>query len=177
MPRYRGSVVLTTREEAPAGAHIPLLYEESVEEHPTVLAGLILQKAGAGAGERELVIGIDPGSRTGLSVFYLGREIESSIHSTTEGLVSHIITVLAGLSTRRKIVRIGNGSMPAAKAIGAMLNLRFCSSFELEFVDEYGTSPRSKNNNQAGKRDRLSARYISQRTGRRRVVLPHSMTG
>ena len=58
-----------------------------------------------------------------------------------------------------------------------MLNLQFCSSFELEFVDERKTSPKIKNFNQTGKRDMLSAKYISQRDGLRHSILPLSLTG
>ena len=68
--------------------------------------------------------------------------------------------------------------MGIAKQIVGALNLKFCSSFELEFVDEKKTSPKIKNYNRRGKRDMLSARYISQREGdRRHSILPLSMTG
>ena len=92
-------------------------------------------------------------------------------------LVFHIIKVMAGLRAKRKIVKIGDGNMQIAKEIASMLNLKFCSSFELEFVDEKKTSPKIKNFNQRGKRDMLSAKYISQREGYRHFVLPLSITG
>jgi len=55
--------------------------------------------------------------------------------------------------------------MEISKQIVTMLNLKFCSSFELEFVDERKTSLKTKNFNQGGKQDMLSAKYISQRDG------------
>jgi hypothetical protein len=58
-----------------------------------------------------------------------------------------------------------------------MLNLEFCSSFELEFVDEQKTSLKIENFNQRGKRDMLSAKYISQRERYRHHILPLSITG
>ncbi|MDX1595678.1 MAG: hypothetical protein R3327_01930, partial [Nitrosopumilaceae archaeon] len=125
----------------------------------------------------ELVLGVDPGQRIGLSVSYSGREIENSLHSSIEKLVTHIVTILGKLGAKRKVVKIGNGNMEIAKKICDMLNLRFCSSFELEFVDEKSTSPRMKNYNQRGKRDMLAARFISQREGYRHFILPLSMTG
>jgi len=112
--------------------------------------------------EEDLILGVDPGQRIGLSIFYYGKEIESSFHSSVEELVFHIIQVLGGLRAKRKIVKIGNGNMKIAKQIATMLNLNFCSSFELEFVDEQKTSLKIKNFNQRGKRDMLSAKYISQ---------------
>ena len=127
--------------------------------------------------EEDLIFGVDPGERIGLSIFYYGKEIESSFHSSVEELVFHIIQVLGGLRAKRKIVKIGNGNMKIAKQIVTVLNLNFCSSFELEFVDEQKTSLKIKNFNQRGKRDMLSAKYISQREGYRHYILPLSMTG
>ena len=89
----------------------------------------------------DLILGVDPGQRIGLSVFYYGKEIGSSFHSSVEELVFHIIQVLGGLRAKRKIVKIGNGDMK----ITTMLNLNFCSSFELEFVDEQKTTLKIKN--------------------------------
>ena len=127
--------------------------------------------------DEDLILGVDPGQRIGLSIFYYGKEIESSFHSSVEELVFHIIQVLGGLRAKRKIVKIGNGNMKIAKQIVTSLNLNFCSSFELEFVDEQKTSLKIKNFNQRGKRDMLSAKYISQREGYRHFILPLSMTG
>ena len=67
--------------------------------------------------------------------------------------------------------------MKIATQIVRMLNSKFCSSFELEFVDEQKTSLKIKNFNQRGKRDMLSAKYISQREGYRHHILPLSITG
>lgn len=168
---------MTTKNEAPSDSSTPMLHEEIFDKHPTVIRGWILQKLDMVFEEDELVLGVDPGSRIGLSIFYFGKEIESSLYSSIESLVTHIITILAELRAKRKIVKIGNGNMEIAKKIGTMLNLKFCSSFELEFVDERKTSLKIKNFNQRGKRDMLSAKYISQRQGYRHFILPLSITG
>lgn len=123
------------------------------------------------------MLGIDPGYRTGLSVFYFGKEIERSIFTSIEALVMHVAKILAELRADRKIVKIGNGNMNLAKEITYLLNLRFCSDFELEFVDERKTSLKTKNYNQRGKRDMMSAKYITQREGYRHFILPLSRTG
>ena len=154
-----------------------MLYEDVFEKDAAVIRGLILQKLGLRLEREDLIIGVDPGSRIGLSISYLGREIESSVYSSVKSLVFHIIAVMAELKAKRKVVKIGDGDMEAAREIGAMLNLNFCSSFELEYVDEHNTSPKVKNCNQRGKRDRLSARHISKRRGEKHFVLPLSITG
>jgi hypothetical protein len=174
---YSGHLILTTREESPKTCRQPLLHEDILEHHPTVIRGMMMQKLNLHFEEENLILGIDPGQRTGLSIFYYGKEIESSFYSSVEKLVFHIIQVLGGLRAKRKIVKIGDGNMNIAKQIVTMLNLKFCSSFELEFVDERKTSLKIKNFNQRGKRDMLSAKYISQRDGYRHSILPLSITG
>jgi len=153
------------------------LNEDVFDQNFTVIRGLMIQKLSPNYEEQNLVIGIDPGKRIGLSVFYFGQEIESSIYSSIENLVLHLIGILGNLRAKRKIIKIGNGDMAIAKKIEEILNLRFCSSFELEYVDESNTSLKIKNFNQRGKRDMLSARFISQREGYRYSILPLSLTG
>ena len=174
---YSGNFIFTTKKEFPKECGKHLLDEDILEHPPTVLRGRIMQKLSMCYDEEILVFGIDPGQRIGLSIFYYEREIESSFYSSVDDLVFHIIRVLGGLKARRKIVKIGNGNMKIAKQIVTTLNLKFCSSFELEFVDEQKTSLKIKNHNQRGKRDMLSAKYISQRDGNRQSILPLSLTG
>lgn len=173
---YHGNLILTTVNESPKINPIPILYDDVFDFHPTIIRGLMLQKLSIGL-EDELIIGVDPGSRIGLSISYFGREIERSLKSSVDDLVNHIIAVMAGLKAKRKIVKIGNGDMTIARHIGACLNLRFCSSFELEFVDERKTSPKIRNYNRRGKRDMIAAKCIAQREGYRRYILPLSITG
>ena len=174
---YSGHLIFTTRQESPKQCTKPILDESIFDYHPTVLRGMMMQKLNLSFDVDDLVLGIDPGERTGLSIFYYGREIECSFYSSINELVFHIISILSGLRANRKIVKIGNGNMKIAKQIVSLLNLKFCSSFELEFVDEQKTSLKIKNFNQRGKRDMLSAKYISQRDGYRHSVLPLSITG
>ena len=174
---YPGNLIFTTKKESPKKCKKLLLNEDILENHPTVIRGKMMQKLNLDLDDEFLIIGIDPGLRIGLSIFYYGKEIESSFYSSIEKLVLHIILILGGLRAKRKIIKIGNGNMPIAKNIVNMLNLKFCSSFELEFVDEQRTSLKIKNFNQRGKRDMLSAKYISQREGYRYFILPLSMVG
>ena len=136
-----------------------------------------MQKLNLDFEEEHLILVVNPGEKNGLSIFYYGIEIERSFHTSIEGLVFHIIEILGGLRAKRKILKIGDGNMKIATQIVTMLNLKFCSSFELEFVDEQKTSLKIKNFNQRGKRDMLSAKYISQREGYRHHILLLSITG
>ena len=170
-------MVFTTKKETPIKCEKILLHEDILEHHPTVIRGIMMQKLKLNFEEEDLILGVDPGQRMGLSIFYYGAEIERSVHTSIEELVFHIIVILGGLRAKRKILKIGDGNMDVAKEIVTMLNLKFCSSFELEFVDESRTSLKIKNFNQRGKRDMLSAKYISQREGYRQSILPLSITG
>ena len=174
---YRGNLILTTRKETPLNCETPILHEDVFDQPFSVIRGLMIQKLETGLEKNELVLGIDPGHRTGLSVYYFGKEIEKSLFTSVEGLVLHIANILAELKADRKIVKIGNGNMNLAKEITYLLNLRFCSDFELEFVDERKTSLKTKNYNQRGKRGMMSAKYITQREGYRHFILPLSRTG
>ena len=174
---YHGDIILTTFSEAPKSIKIPALYEDILHLEPTVIGGLIMQKLGSTYSSDELLIGIDPGKRIGLSVYYYGREVEHSLHISVEDLVSHLIRIFAGLRAKKKIVKIGNGNMNLAKKITNLLNLRYCSDFEIEFVNEQKTSLKTKNYNQRGKRDMQSAKYIAQRDGPKHIILPLSRIG
>jgi hypothetical protein len=174
---YQGSLIFTTQEESPQSANQTVLNEDILKEDPTVIQGIIIEKLDSGLNQHELVIGIDPGQRIGLSVLYFGKEIERGLYTSPDDLASHVAKILGGLKAEKKIVKIGNGNMQVAKQITTLLNLRFCSHFELEFVDERKTTKKIKNYNKRGERDMMSARYITQRQGYRHFVLPLSRTG
>ena len=174
---YDGDLVLTTSYEVLKSTKIPVLCEDILDLEPTVIGGLIIQKTGMIYYPNELLIGIDPGELIGLSIFYYGREIGNSLHTSAEGLVSYLVKIFAGLHTKKRVVKIGNGNMMLGKKIINMLNLKYCSDFEIEFVDETKTSVKIKNYNQRGKRDMLSAKYIARRDGPRHIILPPSRVG
>lgn len=63
---------------------------------------MMMQKLCLDFEEENLIFGIDPGQRMGLSIFYYGVEIESSVHTLIEELVFHIIGILGGLGAKKK---------------------------------------------------------------------------
>ena len=177
IPYFDGDLILTTEREAPKNSVIPLLFDDITEKDTVVIQGLILQKIDSGLNDDQLLFGVDPGKQIGLSVYYLGNEIFNSFFMSTEKLIQKIINILAELKAKQKIIKIGNGDMEMANDIAKLLNLNFCSNFEIEFVDERNTSLKIKNFNQRGKRDMLSAQFITQRSGYWHSVLPLSITG
>jgi len=170
-------LILTTVRESEKIQSNLIMFDDEFDYDPTIVRGKIVEKLESGIHHGSLVIGIDPGNRIGLSVFYYEKEIESSIYTSVDDLISHIVKILVGLNAKRKVVKVGNGNMKIAIQITNLLNLRFCSHFELEFVDERKTSLRVRNYNKRGERDKVSARYITQREGYRHLVLPLSRIG
>ncbi len=170
-------LILTTIDESSKIPTNLILLDNEFNYHPTIIKAKIVAKLQSGINDSSLVIGIDPGNRIGISVFYYEKEIESSFYTSVDELVSHIVKILVGINAQRKVVKVGNGNMKIAKNITNLLNLRFCSHFELEFVDEHKTSLKIRNYNKRGERDKISARYISQREGYRHLILPLSRIG
>ena len=170
-------LILTTVRESEKIQSNLIMFDDEFDYDPTIIRGKIVEKLDSGIHHGSLVIGIDPGSRIGLSIFYHEKEIESSIYTSVDDLISHIVKILVGLNGKRKVVKVGNGNMEIARQITNLLNLRFCSHFELEFVDERKTSLRVRNYNKRGERDKISARYITQREGYRHLILPLSRIG
>ena len=167
-------LILTTVHESSKIPTNLVLLDNELNYHPTIIRAKIVEKLQSRLIHSSLVIGIDPGNRIGLSVFYYEKEIESSFYTSTDDLVLHIVKILVGINAQRKVVKIGNGTMRIARHIVNSLNLRFCSHFELEFVDERKTSLKIRNCNKRGERDKISARFITKREGYRHLILPLS---
>ena len=170
-------LILTTMDESSRIQTNLVLLDDEINHHPTIVKAKIVEKLQSGLNNSSLVIGIDPGNRIGLSIFYYEKEIESSIFMSIDDLVSHIVRILVEINAQKKVVKIGDGTMKIAQNIANSINLRFCSHFELEFVDERKTTLKTRNYNKRGERDKISARYITQREGYRHLILPLSRIG
>ena len=174
---FDGDLVVTTEKEAPKQISIPILFDEIISKEPIVVKGIITKMLKSSTNSSKLILGNDPGERIGVSVTYLENEIARTFFVSMDRLIPYLISILAELPAARKIVKIGNGDMKTANKILQMLNLKFCSKFEIEFVDESNTTFKIKNHNQRGKRDMLSAQFISQRSGISKYIFPLSITG
>mgnify|MGYP001403435586 CR=1 FL=1 len=174
---FDGDLVVTTEKEAPKEISMPMLFDEIMNKDPVVVKGIITKMLDTSTNTSKLILGIDPGERIGVSVTYLENELSRTFFVSLDKLIPYLISILAELPAARKIIKIGNGDMKTAIAILEQLNLKFCSKFEIEFVDESSTSLKIKNHNQRGKRDMLSAQFISQRSGVSKSILPLSIIG
>lgn len=143
-----------------------LLLDSELDGEPALVRVKILRSLMNSSGDDQLVIGIDPGTRIGIAVFYMQYEIESQVLTSIRKSVYMLSKLLNG-TTGKKIVRIGYGDPLMARKIASKLHAKFKDSVTIEFVDEHGTSRvHPMDINRRGIRDRLSARAIALRNGR-----------
>ncbi|MFL6476792.1 MAG: hypothetical protein ACJ70Z_04100 [Nitrososphaera sp.] len=163
-------VIITTQDEAGiVNKNGIVMIDTELEKYPAIAKAKILRNI---MSERvvddQLIIGIDPGSRIGISVIYLHHEITSSVvESSVQDAINHISAILGGVESRKKVVKIGDGNVDMAIHIAHSLKIKFKESVSIEIVDEHGTSlPQYADANRRGVRDRSSARAIAFRSGK-----------
>ncbi len=132
-------LILTTSEETQSlGGKLVAL--EDLDENPGVFKGQILSKL-AGGGDA-IFVGVDPGKRTGLAVFYGETKLAFSTFDSVGVLSSRIGAFAAGLPQSKMVVRIGNGNRGMAAKIAEALK-HSVPGATIEIVDEAGTSART----------------------------------
>jgi hypothetical protein len=165
-------VIITTKGEAEIVNRKDVLLDSELDKCPAVLKAKILRSIMGYHHDDQLTIGIDPGDRIGISMIYLHNEIESKVETSLNSTMRVISPLLSGITSKKKVIRIGDGNICMAKRLAKMLKLKFMDQVEIEIVDEYGTSlPRNIDANRRGIRDKSSARAIALRRGR-----PYKMT-
>lgn len=87
-----------------------------------------------------------------------------------------MVDLMTELGVKKKIIRIGSGDMQLTRKICNKLYCNFYPSFELELVDEHGTTPRVRNFNRRGTRDMHSVHSIAQRSGQKYGVISSHLT-
>ena len=163
-------VIITTQDEAGiVNKKGVVMIDTELEKYPAIAKAKILRSImGDRVVDDQLIIGIDPGSRIGISAIYLHHEIASAVvESSPQDAISHVAAMLGGIESRKKVVKIGDGNIAMAIQIARMLKMKFKDSISIEIVDEHGTSlPQNTDANRRGVRDRSSARAIAFRSGK-----------
>jgi len=141
MPESNSSecgIVLTTADEVASLGRRALALED-LDESPGVFRAQIVSRLVAG--DDAVLVGIDPGKRTGLAVFCGQTSLAFSTFHTVGALYSRVRDFAAGIPDRRFIVRIGNGNMAMASRLAEGIR-RTVPRATVEIVDESGTSAR-----------------------------------
>jgi hypothetical protein len=164
-------VIITTQDEADSiicnKKNMIMMLDTELEKYPSIIKAKILRSMMGDYADDQLTIGIDPGSRIGISAIYLHQEIASTVESSPQDAVAQVSAMLGGIESRKKIVKIGDGNIVMARQIASMLKIKFQEIVRIEIVDEHGTSlPQNTDANRRGARDRSSARTIAFRSGK-----------
>ena len=159
--------IITSKEESPIFKKSNIMIDSELNDNPVIIKAKILKKLIKTNTYDQLIIGIDPGNRIGISIFYLYDEIETVVLSTIESAMNFIFTILSEIHAKKKIVRIGNGNISMAKSIAFLIKSKFKDLVHVEIVNEHGTS--SIQNSESNRRilkDKSSARLIAFRSGK-----------
>jgi len=160
--------VLTTAEEAGRFGGRALALED-LDENPGVFKGQVVSRL---RGKEDVVlVGIDPGKRTGLAVFYGQTRLAFNTFDSAGALYSRLSAFARGIPSSRMLVRVGNGNRSmAARLIDGLK--REVPEATIEVVDESGTSSGSSKM-KGVQRDQVSAAKIAFRKGE---VVSHGST-
>jgi predicted RNase H-like nuclease (RuvC/YqgF family) len=88
-------VIITTQDEAiivnRKGA---VMFDTELEKYPAIAKAKILRGIVGDLADDQLTIGIDPGSRIGISAIYLHQEIASAVESSPQDAVDQVSAML-----------------------------------------------------------------------------------
>jgi hypothetical protein len=132
-------IIITTRKELGFFDQnvIPIPMEE-LDDDPLIMEGQILSRI-FNENKRSLLIGVDPGSRIGLVIFYGGVELGSLTMNSVESLERSIFIVVNAIPHAKATIKIGDGAPRLSKAIAQNI-ARQLPDATVEVVDEKGTS-------------------------------------
>jgi hypothetical protein len=160
-------IVLTTRKEAKYIESEKIIFIDDLDDDPSILKEKIFHKL-YGGGKEHLTIGIDPGKRIGIVVYYQNRQVEGIVLDSFEKMEKKIVRLILSNPNANKLIKIGYGNPKFAKKIAQRFIKLFGNKVIIELVDEYGTSSIcSSGLNKREIRDQISAMLIAFRQGKR----------
>lgn len=131
-------LVLTTGAEAEYyGSHA--MPAEDLDENPFVFKGQVLSRL-TGA-EETLLIGVDPGTRIGMAVYYGETSLQFATFDSVDRIRAGVASFVKKVPAKKTMVRIGNGN-PAQAMVLALFLTDEMPHATVEIVDEAGTSAR-----------------------------------
>jgi hypothetical protein len=155
-------LVITSRTEASAfgGGAVTI---EDLNDDPLIMEGQLLSRL-LDESRRNLLIGIDPGSRIGMAMFYDGRELGTMTSNSVERSVESLATLAKEVPHSSLSVKIGGGEPKSSLRLASLLREKLPSSASVEIVDESGTSA-GRSGAIGATRDQRAAARIAFRKG------------
>jgi hypothetical protein len=161
-------LVLTTADEAGQFGGRALALEE-LDENAGIFKGQVVSRLVGG--EDVILVGVDPGKRTGLAVFYGQTKLAFSTFDSAGAMCSRVGAFVKCVPARRTLIRVGNGNRSMASRLVEGLK-REVPGATIEIVDESGTSTGSSKM-RGVQRDQVAAAKIAFRKG---DVVSHETT-
>jgi hypothetical protein len=155
-------LALTSKREVPGFGGNAVAIED-LNEDPSVMEGQLLSRL-LDESRRNLLIGIDPGSRMGIVMFYGGREFGAMTTNSAEKLVGLVIAVVRDVPHSSVSVKIGGGEPRSSLRLARLLRGWLPQTASVEIVDESGTSG-GKRGPIGATRDQRAAARIAFRKG------------
>jgi hypothetical protein len=153
-------LVLTTEDESERfGARALVL--EHLDENPGIFKGQIVSRLG---GEEDVIlVGVDPGKRTGVAVYYGRTGLSFGTFDSIAAVSRRVAGFAKGVPASRILIRIGDGNRALAAKLVDLLG-RDVPMAVLELVDESGTSERTSKM-KGVQNDQVAAAKIAFRKG------------
>jgi hypothetical protein len=155
-------LVITSKRELSAFGRNAAAVED-LNEDPLIMEGQLLSRM-LDESRRKLLIGIDPGARIGLAMFYGGRELGALTMDSAEKLVDMLVVLVKEVPYSSLEVKVGNGAPRVSLQLARLLRARLPESASIEIVDESGTSA-GRRGAIGAKRDQRAAARIALRKG------------
>ena len=153
-------IVLTTEDEAEQFGHKALTLER-LDENPGIFKGQIVSRLGVEGGT--ILVGVDPGKRTGLAVFYGRTRLSFNTFDSVAAVSHRVGGFTRALPESRVLIRVGDGNRSLAAKLIDLFG-RDAPTAVVELVDESGTSVRTSKMKGVQK-DQVAAAKIAFRKG------------
>jgi hypothetical protein len=135
---------------------------EDLDENPLIMEGQILSKI-LSESKRVILIGVDPGLRTGVVVFYGGSGLGSFTVNSVDSLQWKVVSLVRSIPHADVVIKVGDGAPKLSKRIIKVLNDQLPEA-RVEVVDERGTTIKRPKSRGLSK-DQRAAERIAFRKG------------
>lgn len=112
---------------------------EDLSDDPLTFEAQLLSRLLEGS-KSDLLIGVDPGSRIGVAVFFGGREVGAITSNSVEKSVEYVAALVRAVPHSSVSVKIGGGEPESSSRLERLMRRKLPIEASVEIVDESGTS-------------------------------------
>ncbi len=169
---YDGNVkvVITTRRERVQFYDVNVLCIEDLGDDAGIARVRIFPYLYPARPTDWLIVGVDPGKRSGIAAFLNQRQVESCVIQSLDDTIARVCALIDNAPPVRKVIKIGSGNAVLAGKIAMGLESRYHAGVRIQLVNESGTSSlrRKRSKFTFGRtetRDQRAAKMIAFREG------------